>query len=178
MLPVRLQASLFHQETVQVSVHLNSQQETGSAAEMMFVFSLLATSDGSKKLPADRISVWSSGSSGSEVEDVSSLNSACSIRPQVSGRVDVTHASSRIRDRLLWLQSFHSSCSNVSSSSDSPPPSDPPPEPCPPASHHKRSVSMTSLPAYNRQGADSCVVRVNVDLGRSNGNMYKSILVS
>ncbi|XP_070779114.1 ral guanine nucleotide dissociation stimulator-like 1 [Enoplosus armatus] len=159
--------------------------------------SLLTASDGSKKLPADQISVTSSGSSGSEMEDLSSPNSACSIR----------------------LQSFHSSCNNVSeafssssssssssspcssatSSPDSPTPSSSSsvrrkdlyspatpggdggggarPKPAP-ASHHKRSVSMTSLPVYNRQVADSCIVRVSVDLGQNNGNMYKSILLT
>lgn len=112
------------------------------------------------------------------------------------------------------LQSFHSSCNNVSeafsssssssssspcsstvSSPDSPTPSGsssayqtelcPTAEPCGSArlkpslaSHHKRSVSMTSLPVYNRQVADSCIVRVSVDMHQSNGNMYKSILVS
>lgn len=155
--------------------------------------SLLTVSDGSKKLPADQISVTSSGSSGSEMEDLSSLNSACSIR----------------------LQSFHSSCNNVSeafssssssssssspcssanSSPDSPTPSgscsDCRTDLCTPlassggareksvlSSNHKRSVSMTSLPVYNRQVADSCIVRVSVDLGHSNGNMYKSILLT
>ncbi|XP_034449473.1 ral guanine nucleotide dissociation stimulator-like [Hippoglossus hippoglossus] len=154
--------------------------------------SLLTVSDGSKKVPADQISVSSSGSSGSEMEDLSSPNSACSIR----------------------LQSFHSSCNNVSepfslsssascspcssaaSSPDSPTPSSSPcdcrADPHPPASscgggarpksslasHHKRSVSMTSLPVYNRQVADTCIVRVSVDLSKSNGNMYKSILLT
>ncbi|XP_035852433.1 ral guanine nucleotide dissociation stimulator-like 1 [Sander lucioperca] len=156
--------------------------------------SLLTVSDGSKKVPADQISVSSSGSSGSEIEDPSSLNSACSIR----------------------LQSFHSSCNNVSEafsssslsssscssatfSPDSPPSSssssDRRTDLCSPtasgavsgagarpkpslASHHKRSVSMTSLPVYNRQVGDSCVVRVSVDLGHHNGNMYKSILLT
>lgn len=153
--------------------------------------SLLTVSDGSKKVPADQISVTSSGSSGSEMEDLSSPNSACSIR----------------------LQSFHSSCNNVSeafstsstsssssspcsssavSSPDLPTPSDSRADPCPaaasssgarprpppPASHHKRSVSMTSLPVYNRQVADSCIVRVSVDLGHNNGNMYKSIMLT
>lgn len=42
---------------------------------------------------------------------------------------------------------------------------------------HKRSVSMTSLPVYNRQVDDSCIIRISVDLGHNNGNMYKSILV-
>ncbi|XP_035511467.1 ral guanine nucleotide dissociation stimulator-like 1 isoform X2 [Morone saxatilis] len=157
---------------------------------------LLTASDGSKKVPADQISVTSSGSSGSEMEDLSSPNSACSIR----------------------LQSFHSSCNNVSeafsssssssstsspcssaasspdspnSSSSSSSPSDCQTDLCPPAascagtwqkpalaSHHKRSVSMTSLPVYNRQVADSCIVRVSVDLGHNNGNMYKSIMLT
>ncbi|XP_054615084.1 ral guanine nucleotide dissociation stimulator-like 1 isoform X2 [Dunckerocampus dactyliophorus] len=145
--------------------------------------SILTMSEGSKKPPADQISVSSSGSSGSELEDLSSPNAACSIR----------------------LQSFHSSCNNVSevfsssssspcssaaSSPDSPTPSGSssdslcsPATSCATASatstpHHRRSVSMTSLPIYNRQGADSCVVRVSVDLGRNNGNMYKSILLT
>ncbi|XP_017272281.1 ral guanine nucleotide dissociation stimulator-like 1 [Kryptolebias marmoratus] len=149
---------------------------------------LLTPGDGSKKLPADQISVSSSGSSGSEMEDLSSPNLSRSTRPQ----------------------SFHSSCSNVSevfstsssspcpsavSSSESPSPSssssdcstdlcsaasaDGCSRPNPPlASQHKRSISMTCLPAYNHQGADSCIVRVSVDLGHDNGNMYKSILLT
>ncbi|CAK6960287.1 ral guanine nucleotide dissociation stimulator-like 1 [Scomber scombrus] len=152
----------------------------------------LTVSEGSKKVPADQISVSSSGSSGSEMEDISSPNSACSIR----------------------LQSFHSSCNNVSeaysssssslcssaaaSSPDSPSPSSSSAECqtdlCSSAAscggarpklssaseggHHKRSVSMTSLPVYNHQGEDSCIVRVSVDLGQNNGNLYKSILLT
>lgn len=105
------------------------------------------------------------------------------------------------------LQSFHSSCNNVSeafspslpsssssspspcssatSSPDSPTPSSSPASSCSgawpkpaQASQHKRSVSMTSLPVYNRQVADSCIVRVSVDLAQNNGNLYKSIMVS
>nr|XP_046271726.1 ral guanine nucleotide dissociation stimulator-like 1 isoform X2 [Scatophagus argus] len=152
---------------------------------------LLTVNDGPKKVPADQISVTSSGSSGSEMEDLSCPNSTCSIR----------------------LQSFHSSCNNVSEAFSSSPSSSPSPcssaasspdsptpsgsssdcraELCTPAascggarpkptlaSHHKRSVSMTSLPVYNRQVADSCIVRVSVDLGHNNGNMYKSILLT
>ncbi|CAJ1075411.1 LOW QUALITY PROTEIN: ral guanine nucleotide dissociation stimulator-like 1 [Xyrichtys novacula] len=160
--------------------------------------SLLTVNDGSKKVPTDQISVSSSGSSASELEDLSSPNSACSIR----------------------MQSFHNSCNNVSeafsstsSSSSSSSSSFSSPFPCAattpgsptpsssssdcqtdhstpvtsrsgarpkpaPASHHKRSVSMTSLPVYNRQVADSCIIRVSVDLGHNNGNMYKSILLT
>ena len=36
---------------------------------------------------------------------------------------------------------------------------------------------MTALPLYNQQVADSCIIRVSVDLGAHNGNLYKSILV-
>ncbi|XP_074552960.1 ral guanine nucleotide dissociation stimulator-like 1 isoform X2 [Halichoeres trimaculatus] len=153
---------------------------------------LLTVSEGSKKVPADQISVSSSGSSASELEDLSSPNSACSIR----------------------LQSFHNSCNNVSESFLSSPssssfstssgePSLPPDSPTPSSASsdcqidhsmlaascgnarsrptlasHKRSVSMTSLPVYNRQVADSCIVRVSVDMGQNNGNMYKSILLT
>ncbi|KAF1379082.1 hypothetical protein PFLUV_G00172350 [Perca fluviatilis] len=119
--------------------------------------SLLTVSDGSKKVPADQLSVSSSGSSGSEIEDPSSPNSACSIR----------------------LQSFHSSCNNVSERRTGLCSQDAGARPKPSvASHHKRSASMTSLPVYNRQVGDSCVVRVSVDLGHHNGNMYKSILLT
>ncbi|KAA8585595.1 hypothetical protein FQN60_004289, partial [Etheostoma spectabile] len=173
---------------------------------------LLTVNDGSKNVPADQISVSSSGSSGSEIEDPSSPNSASHIRLQVHcGCVCV-----RVRACLITLSSSSlssSSCSSATFPPDSPPPtssssdrradlcspsgsgaepgapssapsgppSGPPsgagarPKP-PPASHHKRSVSMTSLPVYNRQVGDSCIVRVSVDLGHSNGNMYKSIL--
>uniref|UniRef100_A0A3P8WF04 Ral guanine nucleotide dissociation stimulator-like 3a n=1 Tax=Cynoglossus semilaevis TaxID=244447 RepID=A0A3P8WF04_CYNSE len=126
------------------------------------LLSLLAVNSGSKKVPPDQISVSSSGSSGSELgEDLSSPSSSCSIRLQV----------------------------NTSSSPESPPPSSSSPD-CPPApsqdgsgskpglSAHRRSASMTSLPVYNRQVADSCIVRVSVDLPQSRGNMYKSILLT
>lgn len=47
---------------------------------------------------------------------------------------------------------------------------------------HKRSVSgvssysSLSLPLYNQQVDDCCIIRVSLDV--DNGNMYKSILVS
>lgn len=47
---------------------------------------------------------------------------------------------------------------------------------------HKRSVSAVSnystlsLPLYNQQIDDCCIIRVSLDV--ENGNMYKSILVS
>ncbi|KAM6904643.1 ral guanine nucleotide dissociation stimulator-like 1 [Xenentodon cancila] len=154
---------------------------------------LLAVGDGSKKVPADQISVSSSGSSGSEMEDLSSPNSSCSIRLQSfhSSCNNVSEAFSS--SSSSFLSSSASPCSSASSSLDSPTPScssgncstdvcsaasprdGARPKP-PHLSQHKRSVSMTSLPVYNRQVADSCIVRVSVDL--DNGNMYKSILLT
>ncbi|XP_061741441.1 ral guanine nucleotide dissociation stimulator-like 1 isoform X1 [Nerophis ophidion] len=149
--------------------------------------SILTMSDGSKKLPADQISVSSSGSSGSELEDLSSTNSACSIRLQSF------HSSSNNLSEAFSSSSSSSSspCSSATSSTDSPtPPGSSSDSLCSSAtsrasaspacstSHHKRSVSMTSLPIYNRQDADACIVRVSVDLGRNDGNMYKSILLT
>ncbi|XP_008413579.1 ral guanine nucleotide dissociation stimulator-like 1 [Poecilia reticulata] len=151
-----------------------------------------SVSETTKKLPADQISLSSSGSSGSEMEDLSSPNTTCSIK----------------------LQSFHSSYNNVSEAfSSSSSSSSSSSFPCPsaasslespsgsssdcstdlcgtdpaaaaaqpgahPSPHHKRSISMTSLPMYNQQGCDSCIIRVSVDLGLDNGNMYKSILLT
>ncbi|KAG7248799.1 hypothetical protein CRUP_014912, partial [Coryphaenoides rupestris] len=39
------------------------------------------------------------------------------------------------------------------------------------------SCPRSPRPVYNKQGADSCIVRVSVEYG-SNGNMYKSILLT
>ncbi|XP_041634013.1 ral guanine nucleotide dissociation stimulator-like 1 isoform X2 [Cheilinus undulatus] len=155
--------------------------------------SLLTVNDGSKKVPADQISVSSSGSSASELEDLSSPNSACSIRLQSFHNSCNNVASEAFSSSSTSSSSsFSSQFSSMASSADSPTPSfDCQTDHCPPAascggtrpklasaSCHKRSVSMTSLPVYNRQVADSCIVRVSVDLGHNNGNMYKSILLT
>lgn len=169
--------------------------------------SLLTASDGSKKVPADQISVSSSGSSGSDLEDLSSQNTACSIRLQSF------HSSCNMSETLTSSSSISSTTTSPSSSStwpstagsspDTPSRSSASPEslsemstaasvaaggarPQSPLTsrhhhhhHHKRSVSMTSLPMYNQQASDSCIVRVSVDLnGQNNGNMYKSILLT
>lgn len=69
-------------------------------------------SDGSKKVPADQISVSSSGSSGSEMEDLSSPNTTCSFRLQVNGGVVVyVHVSAFPSPHTLshvFLFSLHS----------------------------------------------------------------------
>ncbi|XP_038146330.1 ral guanine nucleotide dissociation stimulator-like 1 [Cyprinodon tularosa] len=144
-----------------------------------------SVSDNSKKLPPDQISLSSSGSSGSEMEDLSSPNSTCSIRLQ-------SFHSSYNNVSEAFSSSSSSPCPSATSSSASPSPSGSSsdlgstdlttaaaPQPNPHlSSHHKRSISMTCLPMYNRQGSDSCIIRVSVDLGHNNGNMYKSILLT
>ncbi|KAM4717941.1 ral guanine nucleotide dissociation stimulator-like 1 [Anableps anableps] len=148
-----------------------------------------SVSESSKKLPADQISVSSSGSSGSEMEDLSSSNSTCSIKPQSFhssyNNVSETFSSSSSSPCPSAASSLaspspsgsSSDCSADLCSTDSGDASAPRPDPRP-VSHHKRSISMTSLPVYNRQGSDSCIIRVSVDLGHDNGNMYKSILLT
>ncbi|XP_031419656.1 LOW QUALITY PROTEIN: ral guanine nucleotide dissociation stimulator-like 1 [Clupea harengus] len=144
------------------------------------ITSLLTNSESSgRKTHADQISVSSSGSSGSEMEDMSSP-SASPLR--------------------LKLQSLSNSCQNVaedfsSCSSTSPTPSSSsnsssqtdltPLSPDSSSSSISSSSSSSSfspppcarLPVYNKQVADSCIVRVNVEFG-NNGNVYKSILLT
>ncbi|KAM8843879.1 ral guanine nucleotide dissociation stimulator-like 1 [Spinachia spinachia] len=139
--------------------------------------SLLTVSDGSKKIRADQISVSSSGSSGSETEDLSSIrvqcfHSSCNNVSEAFSSPSSFSSSSPFCSVASSPDSPNTSSSSSSSSSASASSS------CSSASHHKRSVSMTSLPLYNRQVDDSCIVRVTVDLGHSNGNMYKSILLT
>uniref|UniRef100_A0A4W5PC86 Ral guanine nucleotide dissociation stimulator-like 1 n=1 Tax=Hucho hucho TaxID=62062 RepID=A0A4W5PC86_9TELE len=136
--------------------------------------SLLKVSEGSsRKTHADQISVSSSGSSGSEMEDLSTPPSTLRLQSLSSSCQNVVEALPSSPDG-----STPSSCPANCSSSSQPDLSAPVaahPKPML-ASHHKRSVSMTSLPLYNRQVADSCIVRVSVEAG--NGNMYKSILLT
>ncbi|KAM9473493.1 ral guanine nucleotide dissociation stimulator-like 1 isoform 2-T2 [Salvelinus alpinus] len=132
--------------------------------------SLLKVSEGSsRKTHADQISVSSSGSSGSEMEDLSTPPSTLRLQSLSSSCQNVAEALPSSPDG-----STPSTCSS-SSQPDLSAPVAAHPKPML-ASHHKRSVSMTSLPLYNRQVADSCIVRVSVEAG--NGNMYKSILLT
>ncbi|KAK2916804.1 hypothetical protein QQF64_025415 [Cirrhinus molitorella] len=139
--------------------------------------SLLSGNEGSKK-NADQISVSSSGSSSSEMEEISTSQSSFTS-PSLSscGRNTEAFPSSSSPDSSTMSSSSSSSqqdlnlnpCSSSSCSSAS---SDPHL-----VSSHKRSVSMTSLPFYNRQVDDSCIIRVSVEFC-NNGNMYKSILLT
>ncbi|MCJ8739375.1 hypothetical protein PDJAM_G00046480 [Pangasius djambal] len=131
--------------------------------------SLLNVTDSSKK-NADQISVSSSGSSSSEMEDLStnqssplgaqSLSSSCqNMAESISSSSPTGSSGSSTRSQAELI---------LSSPATSSTPSKP---------GHKRSVSMTSLPLYNRQVADSCIIRISVESG-NNGNMYKSILLT
>ncbi|KAK1153828.1 ral guanine nucleotide dissociation stimulator-like 1 isoform X2 [Acipenser oxyrinchus oxyrinchus] len=111
---------------------------------------------GSKSSP-DLVSLTSSGSNGSETEDLTIPSSPRRAKHMV--RPWALSGSSR------------DVCHDAFSSSE---PSSPLPFPHP--LQHCRSASMTSLPVYNQQIDDSCIVRVSVE--SSNGNLYKSILLT
>uniref|UniRef100_A0A8C2JDW4 Ral guanine nucleotide dissociation stimulator-like 3a n=1 Tax=Cyprinus carpio TaxID=7962 RepID=A0A8C2JDW4_CYPCA len=139
--------------------------------------------ENSKKTFADQISVSSSGSSGSEMEDLSSPN----LSP-LRYKVQVT----KLLSPFPHSQSV--SCQDISvdtATSSLTPPSSfrrclqadmsvlNPDSPSPTSSTSSSSSSSPSLkhPMYNKQVADSCIVRVSVEFG-NNGNVYKSILIT
>uniref|UniRef100_A0A8C6NVB7 Ral guanine nucleotide dissociation stimulator n=1 Tax=Nothobranchius furzeri TaxID=105023 RepID=A0A8C6NVB7_NOTFU len=105
----------------------------------------------------DALSVTSVSSSGSDLEDCTSLSSL-----DTSGMGSSSGSASG---------SSSASSSSVSSST-----------PLSASRSHKRSVSAVSnystlsLPLYNQQVDDCCIIRVSLDV--ENGNMYKSILVT
>ncbi|XP_030638358.1 ral guanine nucleotide dissociation stimulator-like 1 [Chanos chanos] len=145
---------------------------------------LLGGDNSTKKTHCDQISVSSSGSSSSEIEDLSSpsnspngvkLKSLSRSCQNISDDFDTT--SSSVSPTLST-----SSCS--SSQQDlcalSPDCTSPPPLLSPSASLSPSSSSSSlnqQLPVYNKQVADSCIVRVSVEFG-NNGNIYKSILLT
>ncbi|XP_077069752.1 ral guanine nucleotide dissociation stimulator-like 3b [Siphateles boraxobius] len=129
--------------------------------------SLLSGNEGSRK-NADQISVSSSGSSSSEIEE--SLSRCVQNTPEVfpsSSSPDSSTMSSSSSSSQQDLNLNPSSSSSSSSASANPHL----------VSCHKRSISMTTLPFYNRQVDDSCIIRVSVEFC-NNGNMYKSILLT
>uniref|UniRef100_A0A674NCU2 Ral guanine nucleotide dissociation stimulator n=1 Tax=Takifugu rubripes TaxID=31033 RepID=A0A674NCU2_TAKRU len=108
----------------------------------------------------DALSVTSVSSSGSDLEDFWECTSLSSL--DTSG----TGSSSGSASGSSSASSSSVSCSTPLSASRS----------------HKRSVSAVSnystlsLPLYNQQIDDCCIIRVSLDV--ENGNMYKSILVT
>ncbi|XP_063740618.1 ral guanine nucleotide dissociation stimulator-like 1 isoform X2 [Eleginops maclovinus] len=134
--------------------------------------SLRTSSESSlRKTHADQISVSSSGSSSSDMEDLSA--------PQPFPlRLKLKTLSGSLHNVAEDFSSgsLSSSSPSLSSSSSNPDLSSPslvqspesPPSSCSP---------QPALPVYNKQVADSCIVRISVE-SVSNGNVYKSILLT
>ncbi|XP_048201597.1 ral guanine nucleotide dissociation stimulator isoform X1 [Perognathus longimembris pacificus] len=117
---------------------------------------------------ADALSVHSAGSSSSDVEEIN-----MSFVPE----------SPDGQEKKFWESASQSSpeTSGISSASSSTSSSSASTTPVAATRTHKRSVSgvsgySSSLPLYNQQVGDCCIIRVSLDV--DNGNMYKSILVT
>ncbi|MBZ3869610.1 Ral guanine nucleotide dissociation stimulator [Sciurus carolinensis] len=116
----------------------------------------------------DALSVHSAGSSSSDVEEVN---------------ISFVPESPDGQEKKFWESASQSSpeTSGISSASSSTSSSSACTTPVATTRTHKRSVSgvcsySSSLPLYNQQVGDCCIVRVSLDV--DNGNMYKSILVT
>ncbi|XP_074871783.1 ral guanine nucleotide dissociation stimulator isoform X2 [Carettochelys insculpta] len=117
---------------------------------------------------ADSLSVTSAGSSSSDVEEISSF----------------IPESPDCQEKKFWECTSLSSLdtSGIGSGSSSASSSSVSSTPVTASRTHKRSVSgissysSLSLPLYNQQIDDCCIIRVS--LAVDNGNMYKSILVT
>uniref|UniRef100_A0A3Q1JDQ3 Ral guanine nucleotide dissociation stimulator n=1 Tax=Anabas testudineus TaxID=64144 RepID=A0A3Q1JDQ3_ANATE len=124
----------------------------------------------------DALSVTSVSSSGSDLEDVNA--SFLSDSPEGHERKfwECTSLSSLDTSGMGSSSGSASGSSSASSSSVSCS------TPLSASRSHKRSVSAVSnystlsLPLYNQQVDDCCIIRVSLDV--ENGNMYKSILVT
>ncbi|XP_047555116.1 ral guanine nucleotide dissociation stimulator isoform X1 [Lutra lutra] len=117
---------------------------------------------------ADALSVHSAGSSSSDVEEIN-----MSFVPE----------SPDGQEKKFWESTSQSSpeTSGISSASSSTSSSSASTTPVAATRTHKRSVSgvcgcSSSLPLYNQQVGDCCIIRVSLDV--DNGNLYKSILVT
>ncbi|KAM4876313.1 ral guanine nucleotide dissociation stimulator [Thomomys bottae] len=117
---------------------------------------------------ADALSVHSAGSSSSDVEEIN-----MSFVPE----------SPDGQEKKFWESASQSSpdTSATSSASSSTSSSSASTTPVATTRTHRRSASgassySASLPLYNQQVGDCCVIRVSLDV--DNGNMYKSILVT
>ncbi|KAM9450712.1 ral guanine nucleotide dissociation stimulator isoform 3-T3 [Clarias gariepinus] len=121
----------------------------------------------------DSLSVTSAGSSSSDVEEIN---------------ISFISDSPDTHEKKFWestsLSSLDAASGSGSSSASSSSVSSTPHTSTPHSSSrsHKRSVSgvssysSLSLPLYNQQVDDCCIIRVSLDV--ENGNMYKSILVT
>uniref|UniRef100_A0A8C5G4P5 Ral guanine nucleotide dissociation stimulator n=1 Tax=Gouania willdenowi TaxID=441366 RepID=A0A8C5G4P5_GOUWI len=122
----------------------------------------------------DALSVTSVSSSGSDLEDVNP--SFMSDSPEGHDRKvgNISHITDDLVNRNII---------NTPLVLPAPPlPPCPPPPPCQPHATTNAqcrwvsNYSTLSLPLYNQQVDDCCIIRVSLDV--ENGNMYKSILVT
>ncbi|MEE6505355.1 hypothetical protein FKM82_005506 [Ascaphus truei] len=117
----------------------------------------------------DSLSVTSAGSSSSDVEEIN---------------ISFVPESPDCQEKKFWESTSLSSLdtSGIGSGSSSASSSSVSSTPVSANRTHKRSVSgissysSLSLPLYNQQIDDCCIIRVSLDV--DNGNMYKSILVT
>ncbi|XP_029296594.1 ral guanine nucleotide dissociation stimulator-like 1 [Cottoperca gobio] len=134
--------------------------------------SLRTSSESSlRKTHADQISVSSSGSSSSDMEDLSA--------PQPSPlRLKLKCLSGSLHNVAedFSSSSLSSSSPSLSTSSSHPDLSSSSLVLSPESSSYGCSP-QAALPVYNKQVADSCIIRVSVE-SVSNGNVYKSILLT
>nr|XP_046260482.1 ral guanine nucleotide dissociation stimulator-like 1 isoform X2 [Scatophagus argus] len=138
--------------------------------------SLRTASDSSlRKTHADQISVSSSGSSSSDMEELSA--------PQPSPlRLKLKSLSGSLHNvagdfSSVSMSSPSSSLSSSSCSSSQPDLSSSSLVLNPESSLLSGCSPQAALPVYNKQVADSCIIRVSVE-SVSNGNVYKSILLT
>ncbi|KAK2815714.1 hypothetical protein Q5P01_026181 [Channa striata] len=126
-----------------------------------------------RKTHADQISVSSSGSSSSDIEDLSAPQ-LCPTRLKIKSLSSSLHNVAEDFSPMFSSPSPSLSCSSCSSS-----------HPDLSSSSLALSPELSSsncspqavLPVYNKQVADLCIIRVSVECV-SNGNVYKSILLT
>ncbi|XP_008278153.1 ral guanine nucleotide dissociation stimulator-like 1 [Stegastes partitus] len=128
--------------------------------------SLRTCSDSSlRKTHADQISVSSSGSSSSDMEDLT-VPQPSPLRLKLKSLSGSLHNVAEDFSSMSSSSSCSSSHPDLSSSSLV----------LSPESSSSCSP-QAALPVYNKQVADSCIIRVSVE-SVSNGNVYKSILLT
>ncbi|XP_029467135.1 ral guanine nucleotide dissociation stimulator isoform X3 [Rhinatrema bivittatum] len=135
---------------------------------------------------ADSLSVTSAGSSSSDVEEIniSFIPESPECQEKKVRRGSAPQQQPPAAHDGFWESSSLSSLdtSGIGSGSSSASSSSVSSTPVTVSRTHKRSVSgissysSLSLPLYNQQIDDCCIIRVSLDV--DNGNMYKSILVT
>lgn len=128
---------------------------------------------------SDQISVSSSGSSGSDLEDLS-IPQPSPFRLKLKSLPGSLH---NVAEDFSMSSSSSPSLSSSSCCSSQPDLStsslalSPESSSSPPSSSQSTCSPQAALPLYNKQIADACIIRVTVECV-SNGNIYKSILLT